>query len=430
MLMTTKIRALLISIIGLATMWTAGCGHYTCGQTFGSSSCSSSGTGITSGGGTTGGSNAAAYAFTVDTIGSGTAGSIDGYTLDTTTGTFAATAGYSAPAIPADLGVGMVVAQGQYLYAGFRSTGQLYGWSISSTGGLTAVSGSPYTATFLETINAGAVGQQNMIANPAGTLLFFADPIQNEIFVYQIGTAGALTPVSGSPFAAPFAPLNMATDGSGKYLYATDGFFGSHTGTEVAAFTIGSSGTLTPVVGSPFAYPMWQIEGEPSGHYLIGTSGNSVASSGVDDTHLYVFSIQQSGATAGAIAPVAGSPFTTVFSPFTIAVQPNVGGSLLYSFSLNDTDTGYNAIEGYEINSSTGALTAVSGSPFSNLTNGFWGQFDQSGTFLLTYSTIFSSGTSTSQLGPLDIGSGGVLTQPVSPLTLTTGGYWAVTDPQ
>jgi hypothetical protein len=33
-------------------------------------------------------------------------------------------------------------------------------------------------------------------------------------------------------------------------------------------------------------------------------------------------------------------------------------------------------------------------------------------------------------LGVLSVGSGGVLTQAVSPVDLVTPGYWAVTDPQ
>ena len=134
--------------------------------------------------------------------------------------------------------------------------------------------------------------------------------------------------------------------------------------------------------------------------------------------------------TSGAISPVSGSPFSTQFSPFTIAVQPNSGGNLVYSFGINDTDTGYNPIEGYQINATTGALTAVSGSPFSGGTEGYWGQFDQSGTFLLDYSSIIDQGTNTvvTTLGAFDVSSVGALTQPFSPLTLTTGGYWTITD--
>jgi hypothetical protein len=176
---------------------------------------------------------------------------------------------------------------------------------------------------------------------------------------------------------------------------------------------------------------MWQVNGEPTGQYLIGTSGNSVVQSGVDDDHLYVFSISQSGANAGAIAPVTGSPFATQYSPFGIAVQSNSNGNLVYSFSFNDAASAFNPIEGYAI-SSTGTLTADTNSPFSGVAEGSWGQFDQSGAFLFVYSSYIneSTGDVVTQLGPIDVGTGGALTQPISTLSLATPGFWVVTDPQ
>jgi hypothetical protein len=431
--MTMRVRAGFTLIAALAVLGLASCGHYICseGANFGSSSCTASGGGLSQGGGGT--TTIAAFAYAVDE-----AGTIDGYTLNTTASSFAATSGYTAPAVPTNNGgVGMVVAQKQFLYAGFGSVGQLYGWSIdSTTGALTAVSGSPFSAPFLANFGVG-VGQANMIANPAGTMLFISDTTQSGIYVYTIGGGGVLTLVTGSPFAVPFEPMNLATDGLGKYLYAIDGDFSNHTGSEIAAFTIGSSGSLTPVVGSPFVtgagvnFSMWQLAGEPTGKYMIGTSGSSAVYSGSDDDHLYVFSIAQSGASAGAITPVPGSPFVTLYSPFSIAVQSNTGGNLVYSFSFNDTATGFNGVEGYEI-SSTGTLTAVSGSPFNNVAEGTWGQFDQSGALLFVYGSFFDEGTNAqvTQLGPDDVGSGGLLTEPIPLLTLPTQGFWVVTDPQ
>jgi 6-phosphogluconolactonase (cycloisomerase 2 family) len=429
--MTKQARAGLMSIVALTALGLASCDHYNCpsGLNFGSSTCSNSS--ITGpGGGSTGGSATAAFVFAVDQ-GTGSGGTIDGFTLDTTANTFQATPSFTAPTIPNNNGgVGMVVAQKQFLYAGFGTVGQIFGWTIDSTGNLTAITGSPFSAPFLGDF-LGTVGEAAMITNPAGTMLFVSDQLQSRIDVYQIGTGGVLTPATGSPFTLPagFEPMNLATDGLGKYLYASNGNSSTHTGTEVAAFVVGSSGTLTPVPGSPFAFPMWLVKGEPTGNFLIGTTGKVAFFSGTDDDHLYVFSITQSGASAGAITPVSGSPFPTVFSPFSIAVQSNTGGNLLYSFSINDTATGFNSAEGYSI-SSAGALTADVGSPFSGLTNGDWGQFDQSGAFLFDYGSFTDINTNTvvTQLAPFDVGAGGALTQPITTLTLATPGFWAVTD--
>ena len=418
--MKLKVRLLLNLIAVAVTMSLSGCGHYTCGATFGSSTCSSSGGGINQGGGGTT-TSASAFAYAVDT-----AGTIDGYTLDTTNSTFGATASYTAPVVPTqDDGSGMVVAQKKYLYVAFPSTFQLFGYSINANGGLTLISGSPYGVNYLST----AVGTKTMITNPAGTFLFIASGVSNQIYVYQIGSSGSLSVVSGSPFTIPFLAANLAVDGLGKYLYVTENL-GSHTGLQVAAYSIGSSGGLTAVQGSPFSYPMWEVAADPTGKYLIGTTGKTVPVNGVDDFHLYVFSIQQSGSNAGALTQVSGSPFTTVYSPYGIAMQPNSTGNLVYSFSINDTDTGYNAVEGFSLDSTSGSLTAVSGSPFSGVSDGFWGQIDQSGAYLFVYGGIVNNGTVTTDLGALNIGSGGALTEPTSQLTLPSSGFWTVTDPQ
>jgi hypothetical protein len=431
--MTKRVRTVLVLMA--AAMGLASCDHYNCasGANFGSSTCTAAAPGL--GSNTTGGSATAAFVFTVDSspsVANNSVGSIAGYTLNTSALTFGATSPYTAPAIPvSDGGAGMVVAQSQFLYAGFGSTGQLFGWTIDTTGNLTTISGSPYAAPFLANFGT-AIGQSApMIVNPAGTMLFISDTFHDQIYVYQIGTGGALTQATGSPIAVPFSPLNLATDGMGKYLYATNGNIITNTGTEIGAYLIGSTGTLTTIPGSPFAFPMWQVQGEPTGQFLIGASGNSLANSGKDDNHLYVFIIAQSGTNAGAITAVSGSPFPTQFSPLSIAVQSNTNGNLVYSFSVNDTNTGFNATEGYQL-SSSGTLTAVAGSPFSNFGEGTWGQFDQSGAFLFDWGSFFDQGTNQviTQLTALDVGSGGALSQPTATVTLTTPGFWVATDPK
>ncbi len=119
---------------------------------------------------------------------------------------------------------------------------------------------------------------------------------------------------------------------------------------------------LTLIPGSPFAGTIWQLAGDASGRYLVGTSGSTLSQTGFDDMHLYVYSVDQ---TTGAAAQAASSPISTTFSPYTIAMQPpSSNGEFVYSFSINDTATGFNPIEGYQLNTTTGLLTAITGSPF------------------------------------------------------------------
>jgi hypothetical protein len=423
--MKMRVQAGLTLMVALAAMGLASCDHYNCssGANFGGSSCTASGSGI----GTTTGNSSAAVVYVIDPASSSSNGTIDSYTLNTTAQTFDATPSYTAPTVPPlDGGVGLVVAQQKYLYAGFGTTNQIYGWSFDSTGNLTALSGSPYAAPFLNDVG-GGFSSAAMITNPAGTLLFFADVFQDQIYVYSIGSDGALTAVTGSPFASAFSPGNMTTDGLGSYLYATQAF-SNHTGSQIEAFTIGSTGTLTPVVGSPFAFPMWQVQGDPSGKFLIGTTGMNVAINGSDDTHLYVFDIAQSGSNPGSLTETI---FPTTYSPFSIAVQPDENGYLLYSFGLNDTLTGFNPAEGYSISASTGDLTPLEGTPFSNAAMGSAGQFDQSGQFLFTFGAVLNTSTNATsyQLAAFSLDTSGNLTQSSSTLDLSSAGFFAVTDP-
>lgn len=424
--MTKRVQVILMLIVALAVLGLASCGHYVCGANFGSSTCTPGTVGISQ----NGGSASAAFVFVAD--GTASPGSIKGYTLNTsvTPPTLQSTAAYTAPTTPPnDSGIGMAVAQKQFLYAAFGSTNTIYGWTISSAGILTPVSGSPYTATFT-TFASTTFDTARVITNPAGTLLFVADQFQDVIFVYQIGSTGALTAV-GSPVPVPFPPGNMTTDGLGKYLYITDTSAGNHTGTQIAAYSINSStGALTAVTGSPFfsgtTYAMWQVQGEPTGKYLIGTTGNSAALvpgfSGTDDNHLYVFSINQS---SGAIAPV-GSPFSTTYSPLSVAVQANSGGNLVDSFGLDDLGTAFNPAESFTL-SSSGSLSIVSGSPFLSAAVGTEGKFDQSGGLLFVYGGIFNASDNTTvyTVTSFDV-SAGNLTTPTG--TGTYGGYWVGTD--
>jgi 6-phosphogluconolactonase len=413
----------ILMVLGIGLL--SSCGYkYKCGITFGASSCTPTGGGI----GTTGNGQSAAFAFNI--VGSGT---INGISLSSgTSATLQNISGFTAPTVPSnDESAEVVVAQKKFVYAMFPLTQLLYGWSIdSTTGNLTSVSGSPYTISSLGgvIVTTGGVNLSSLAVNPAGTFLYIASGGFGEIDAYQIGSAGALTQVSGAPFSTgAFGSWNLSFDGLGKYLYATTGPEGL--GQQVAAYSIQSTGALAVVPGSPFAFNMWQLQGDPSGKYMIGISGRSSALNGLpDDRSLHVFSIQQSGANAGALSTASGSPFTTQYAPVNLAVQPNTtNGNFVYSFSVNSL--GFNAIEGYQLDTTSGALTVLSTSPFGNLGTSPWGQFDQSGAYLFIFAGSAGTGSNAS-LGVLSVTAGtGDLAEPISPLPLDpTSGYFTVTD--
>jgi hypothetical protein len=414
-------RAVLTLIAAPVLMGLTACGgHSSCGgATFGNSSGNSP---CPAPGGS--GSTTAAFVFVLN--GSASPGEITSYTLDTVNTLLQPTSSNGGPNTPGfDAGIGMAVAQKQFLYAAFGSTSQIFGWSISSVGTLTPIATSPVTATFASATST-TFDTNRLATNPAGTILFIADAAQDQIFVYQIGSGGVLTAVAGSPFTVPFSPGNLATDGLGNYLYIT-ATSSNHTGSEIGAYSIGTGsnlGVLTAVTGSPFAFPMWQVQGEPTGKFLIGTTGHNLSINGSDDYNLYVFSIAQSGANAGAITE--GSPFLTTTPPYGLAVQSNSGGNLVYSLSLVDSGKSFNAAEGFTLNSD-GSLSAVGGSPFANAEAGDTGQFDQNGTLFFEYGGALDAGTMVYSLGGFEV----VNSEPAAPAgSGTYGGFWVATDSQ
>jgi 6-phosphogluconolactonase len=337
-------------VAGLAVMGLASCGHYNCasGANFGSSSCTAPGGGLGGGGGNGTGTVYAYLLFDVDPF--------DGMAADylsLSANTWTENESFVPPSLPStvslDGGTVVVNLSGQkYFYVAFQN-GTVYGYSIDgSSGALTTVANA-----------VPVIGGKSIAANPAGTFLFVSDSASGDISVFSISpTTGSLTAV-GSPFPSGIPAAQLATDGLGNYLYATAGLGGA----QVAAMNIGPTGALSLVAGSPFNFPMAKVLGESSGKYLLGITGFS------NDIH--VFDI-----TSGVIAEATavGSPFATASTPENMVVSPN--GNFVYAFDGEQTP-----MEGYAIDVSTGALTAVSGSPFTGL-NLEVGQFDQSGLYL------------------------------------------------
>lgn len=391
--MAMKVRVLLSSVIVLATVWLAGCGHYNCGATFGSSTCSSSsGGGLGNGGGP---ANVAAFDYFLNM------GITDAAFVDTS-GNLSLVPNFVHPNLTLSGGGDMVIVQKKWLYEAIGL--KIYGYSINgTTGALTPMTGSPFVSPNTEV--------ESIVSDPAGKFLFESGANDQQVAVFAINqTSGVLTTVGSSP--TPAFAGQLTTDGLGKYLYVTQ----ANLGTTVTVFAIGSTGTLTSVAGSPFSITIAQLESEPTGNFLFGVTGNGANNGFGADNHIYVFSIDQ---TTGAIAPVTGSPFATVLIPASLTVHPS--GKFVYTF--NGTVSGTTGTEVYQINTTTGGLTAVVGSPFTAVA-ATHGKFDQSGAYLFTLPTgdlaVASVNTTTGALSSIG--------KPITGLG-PSGGEFAVTDP-
>lgn len=398
--MTTKVWGLLISIALLgSTLWLAGCGHYVCSTGFGDTTCGNSGSGgLNQGNGSTtisaGSATVLTYYVSGGVAGAGYAGS-----------SFAALSGYTAPTAGGSAD-NITLVNKKFVYVPNGDT-TVSGYLLTrSSGALTAISGSPFQ------IGSTSATADGAWADPKGRFLFVGSEGVGSVSVFTINqTTGALTLVPGSPFTGPsFVSADvMAVDASGKFLYAGQNIPSSG----VMGFSINqTTGALTPLPGAPFNLSIAQVRTTPVGEFLIGTAEIQDSGTAATDTHVYVNAINSS---TGIPTPVSGSPFTTTGAPYDVTISPN--GKFVY---LPEVASGTpSAMEGFSFNQTTGALTALSGSPFKSLPLATMCLFDQAGAVM-----ICTTSNGMSALGAS--ATTGALTH-AADFTATTFGF-AVTD--
>ncbi len=133
-------------------------------------------------------------------------------------------------------------------------------YSRADDGSLTPLTGSPFPTGGLGVsfgISLGAFdSDQDIIANPAGTLLFAVNGGSDTIAVFDIGPDGSLAPVPGSPFPSGGSqPSSLGLAGDVLCVVNKDEDPG-HPGEALPNYTtfrVDARGKLTPVRGSTFS---------------------------------------------------------------------------------------------------------------------------------------------------------------------------------
>lgn len=133
----------------------------------------------------------------------------------------------------------------------------------------------------------------SVVADPTGKFAYVADLSGATVIGYTVDSSGSLTPLSQTPVATGFQPVEMAL--AGGYLYAANSNSNS-----ISAFHQDlETGFLTEVSGSPFpagTTPMALVV-DASARYLISVNQQS------GDVWAY-------STTNGVLAPLAGGPVT------------------------------------------------------------------------------------------------------------------------
>lgn len=177
-----------------------------------------------------------------------------------------------------------------------------------------------------------------MTMDSGGNYLFVANQVTNDIWVFSIGSSGALTFVSSTQLGQTPAEITLST--SGNYLYVPVPSFSA-----IYVFNV-SAGTLTQV-GAPFVVSggVQKIAVDPNNNFLyvpnpaIGT--------------VTVLRIQSDGSLAlGAGVYLAGT------TPVAAATNPT--GAFLYVANAGSAN-----LSQFQVNATTGQLTPFTTSTVS-----------------------------------------------------------------
>jgi 6-phosphogluconolactonase len=280
----------------------------------------------------------------------GGSNNISAYTIGAGTGALTAVNGAPFPTGTHPVSVS-IHPSGTLVYVMNQSDGTISAYSQDpANGALLAVAGSPF-ATGSNPFSATAPA----FGNPLFDNFLYVSSGANNIWAYTInfnsggggpGLTGALTAMSGSPFAAGTKPVSMIADPLGNFIYAVNQGDGT-----VSAYLFDSSkGSLTPIVGSPFA-----AGGSPAAA-TIDTFGRFAYVANMADGTVSAYQIDHS---TGALRAVAGSPFAAGNGPGSLVVD-NLGKFLYVANSAS------NNISAFAIDPNSGALSPISGSPFTS----------------------------------------------------------------
>jgi 6-phosphogluconolactonase len=172
-----------------------------------------------------------------------------------------------------------------------------------------------------------------------------ASPNVGYVFAFSVSSSGVLTPVSGSPFQAGTLLSSVASDSTGGYLYATDYANGN-----VLGFSIAPTGVLTQLASSP---------------YKAGTNPSAIV---VNQHFKFAYVANATDATVSAYSMSNGAltnvgTYATGTQPVAIGIDPSTA-HFLYTVNFLG-----NTISGFELSQTDGTLLNTQFSPYSTNAN-------------------------------------------------------------
>lgn len=168
------------------------------------------------------------------------------------------------------------------------------------------------------------------------------------VFGFTIGSGGALTATTNSPYEAGVKPTAIASDPTDRFVYVTD-----YASNDLIGYTILNGSTLSFMTSGPF-----KTGNEPSA-IVIDPRGQFIYVSNALDSTVSAYSITLATGTPTGSVNVTGSPFNaTDTQPVAIAVDPALGRFVYTANALGDS------VSGFRLNSTSGSLSTTQSTPY------------------------------------------------------------------
>lgn len=182
--------------------------------------------------------------------------------------------------------------------------------------------------------------------NPGGTATSSANP--GWVFGFGVGSGGALTASTASPYQTGIKPSGIAADPTSRFVYVTD-----YASNQLVAYGVTSGSTLNFLLSGPF-----KTGSEPSA-ISIDPRGKYVYVSNALDSSISAYTIDLATGIPSSVVNVTGSQINaTGTEPVAVAVDPALGRFVYTANYLDDT------ISGFQLNPDTGALQPSQATPY------------------------------------------------------------------
>jgi 6-phosphogluconolactonase len=291
-------------------------------------------------------------------------GSIGQVFIDGATGTM--TLGAKTPSTLGVVPFGIaLLPSNKFLYSVNARSNTISTFNVGSDGTLTQTSSSTSAGT----------GPNAAVIDPSGQFLLVTNSLSNDISVFSIdASSGALSEVAGSPVYANASPTQILFTHSGQYVYAVNPGIGMVTGFSFSA------GVLTELPSSPVfsgaGAAALAVDSGDQYLYVANPSASNVQPYQNTIGNVSGFNIDSA---TGALTLMAGSPFASTegtSGPTAITVDP--GGRFVYAIAPGSSFS----ISCFAIDGATGQLTGATGSPFSVAGGGLFAIIDPVGNYL------------------------------------------------